>query len=140
MPSFGKRTPFTEKHLQPFETVFEQSPRAEGEWSFNAAEIEAPATAENENVADKLTTSRWRVFTRDWIRDTKGDSLDISWLKDDSSVDAANLPEPSVLAGEAMSELVQALGELDALMRELGAGDEADAQKVLLDALLGEGK
>lgn len=140
MPSFGKRTPFTEKHLQPFETVFEQSPRAEGEWSFNAAEIEAPASAENENVADKLTTSRWRAFTREWIRDTKGDSLDISWLKDDSSVDAANLPEPSVLAGEAMSELVQALGELDALMRELGASDEADAQKVLLDALLGEGK
>ncbi|WBM69027.1 type I restriction-modification system subunit M [Buttiauxella sp. WJP83] len=140
MPSFGKRTPFTEKHLQPFETVFEQSPRAEGEWSFNAAEIDTPETAENKDVADKLTTSRWRVFTRDWIRDTKGDSLDISWLKDDSSVDAANLPEPSVLAGEAMSELVQALGELDALMRELGAGDEADAQKVLLDEILGEGK
>ena len=37
-----------------------------------------------------------------------------------------------------MSELVQALGELDALMRELGAEEEADAQKVLLNELLGE--
>lgn len=35
-----------------------------------------------------------------------------------------------------MSELVQALGELDALMRELGAGEEADAQKVLLNEML----
>ena len=140
MPSFGKRTPFTEKHLQPFEAVYEKSPREEGEWSFNAAEIEAPDSEENKDVSDKLATSRWRKFTRDWIRDTKGDSLDISWLKDDSSVDAANLPEPGVLAAEAMSELVQAIGELDALMRELGAGDEADAQKVLLDELLGEGK
>lgn len=143
MPSFGKRTPFNENHLKPFEKVFGDSPngnspRQEGEWSFNAEEIEAPDTAENDNVAERLTTSRWRVFTREWIRDTKGDSLDISWLRDNSSVDAASLPEPAVLAGEAMSELVQALGELDALMRELGAEEEADAQKVLLNELLGE--
>lgn len=137
MPSFGKRTLFNENHLKPFEGVFGDSPngnspRQEGEWSFNAEDIEAPDTAENNNVAERLTTSRWRVFTREWIRDTKGDSLDISWLRDNSSVDAASLPEPAVLAGEAMSELVQALGELDALMRELGAGEEADTQKVLL--------
>ncbi|QUJ04295.1 hypothetical protein KCP78_23325 [Salmonella enterica subsp. enterica] len=36
--------------------------------------------------------------------------------------------------------VVQALGELDALMRELGAGDEADAQRQLLnERLAGEG-
>ena len=142
MPSFGKRTPFNENHLKPFEGVFGGLPngnslRQEGEWSFNAAEIEAPDTAENDNVAERLTTSRWRVFTREWVRDTKGDSLDISWLRDNSSVDAASLPEPAVLAGEAMSELVQALGELDALMRELGAGEEADAQRQLLNEVFG---
>ena len=87
-----------------------------------------------------MATSRWRKFSREWIRDSKGDSLDISWLKDNNSIDAANLPEPSVLAAEAMGELVQALGELDALMRELGAGDDADAQKVLLNEMLGEVK
>ena len=53
-------------------------------------------------------------------------------------MDAANLPEPSVLAGEAMGELVQALGELDALMRELGAEEEADGAGVLLKEVLGE--
>lgn len=47
-------------------------------------------------------------------------------------MDAANLPEPSVLAGEAMGELVQAPGELNALMRESGADEEADGARVLL--------
>lgn len=67
----------------------------------------------------------------------KSDSLDISWLKDKDSIDADNLPEPDVLAAEAMGELVQALGELDALMRELGASDEADAQRQLLEEAFG---
>lgn len=145
MPSFGKRTPFGEQHLKPFEAVYGEDPngqslRSEGEWSFNAAEQEVPDNIENQGVGDRMATSRWRIFSREWIRDTKGDSLDISWLKDDNSVDAANLPEPSVLAAEAMGELVQALGELDALMRELGASDEAEAQKTLLNEMLGGAK
>lgn len=145
MPSFGKRTPFGEQHLKPFEAVYGedangQSLRSEGEWSFNAAEQEVPDNLENQGVDDRMATSRWRIFSREWIRDTKGNSLDISWLKDDNSVDAANLPEPSVLAAEAMGELVQALGELDALMRELGASDEAEAQKTLLNEMLGGAK
>lgn len=142
MPSFGKRTPFGEQHLKPFEAVYGddangQSPRSEGEWSFNAAELDAPDNAENQHVDEHMATSRWRTFSREWIRDAKGDSLDISWLKDNNSVDAANLPEPSVLAAEAMGELVQALGELNTLMRELSASDEADVQKTLLNEMLG---
>ena len=142
MPSFGKRTPFGEQHLKPFEAVYGddangQSQRSEGEWSFNSDELDAPENAENQHVDDRMATSRWRTFSREWIRDVKGDSLDISWLKDNNSVDAANLPEPSVLAAEAMGELVQALGELDTLMRELGVSDEADAQKTLLNEMLG---
>jgi type I restriction enzyme M protein len=141
MPSFGKRTPFTEEHLTPFENVFGKkadgtSKRSEGEWSWNAKEADViEGAAEN----DDLAKSRWRVFSRDWIRDSKGDSLDISWLKDKDSVDAANLPEPEVLAAEAMSELTEALREMDGLMRALGAGDEADIQKQLLQDVLGIG-
>jgi len=93
---------------------------------------------ENQDTDEQLIKSRWRCFTRDWIADHKGDSLDIAWLKDSDSVDAANLPEPEVLAGEAMSELVQALGELDGLMRELGAEDELVAQKILVSEFIGE--
>ena len=137
MPSFGKRTPFGDQHLKPFETVYGESPngdteRSEGEYSFHSDKIELPEHSdENEGVDPRLAHSRWRRFSRQWISEHKGDSLDISWLKDSDSVDAANLPEPSVLAGEAMGELVQALGELDALMRELGAEEEADGAKVL---------
>lgn len=171
MPSFGKRTPFGEQHLKPFESVFaplapagrgaggeggaaqaavgacpqailHPENRTEGEYSFNAEEIDLSADAkkaeENQDADEQLIKSRWRCFTRDWIADHKGDSLDIAWLKDSDSVDAANLPEPEVLAGEAMSELVQALGELDGLMRELGAGEEADSARVLLSEVMGE--
>ena len=144
MPSFGKRTPFCDQHLKPFEEVYGDSPngdseRKEGEYSFHSEDIELPEhNDENEGVDPRLAHSRWRCFSRQWIAEHKGDSLDISWLKDSDSVDAANLPEPSVLAGEAMGELVQALGELDALMRELGAEEEADGARVLLGEVMGE--
>ncbi|EJB8474009.1 N-6 DNA methylase [Citrobacter freundii] len=145
MPSFGKRTPFTEQHLKPFEDVFGDDPhgnssRSEGEWSFNASEIDVADSEENQDTEQHLTTSRWRCFSREWIRSAKSDSLDISWLKDKDSIDADSLPEPDVLAAEAMGELVQALGELDSLMRELGAGEEADAQRTLLSEAFGEVK
>ncbi|MFO1375231.1 MAG: N-6 DNA methylase [Agitococcus sp.] len=131
MPSFGKRTPFTEQHLKPFEAVYGEladgtSPRTEGEWTLCEGE-------------QSLDNSRWRYFSREYIRDSKGDSLDISWLKDNNSVDAANLPEPDVLAAEAMTELTEALRELDGLMLALGAGDQADTQKQLLAEVLGIG-
>lgn len=111
MPSFGKRTPFTPEHLAPFEAVFGEksdgtSPRCEGEWSFT----DAPHTPEN---------SRWRVFSREWIRAEKGDSLDISWLKDNDSIDAHTLATPTVLAGEALAYLTEAMNELTALIDSL---------------------
>ncbi|MCA0913381.1 N-6 DNA methylase [Marinobacter nauticus] len=143
MPSFGKRTPFGDQHLKPFEDVYGDSPngdseRKEGEYSFHSEDIELPEHSdENEGIDPRLAHSRWRCFSRQWIAEHKGDSLDISWLKDSDSVDAANLPEPSVLAGEAMGELVQALGELDALMRELGAEEEADGARALLGEVMG---
>lgn len=127
MVNFGKRTPFSKQHLKPFEEAYGEDPnglseRTEGEWSYNAEEIEVDKAADEENkgVDGRLTTSRWRCFSREWIAETKGDSLDISWLKDTNSVDAANLPEPSVLASEAKEELAAAMTELDALLGVLG--------------------
>jgi type I restriction enzyme M protein len=64
----------------------------------------------------------------DFIRDTKGDSLDISWLKDANSVDAADLGTPEELAGEAMTELKGALADLEALMKSLGAELETEVK------------
>ncbi|HWT67762.1 MAG TPA: N-6 DNA methylase [Pseudomonas sp.] len=122
MPSFGKRTPFGAAHLKPFEEAFGEdangnSPRAE-------------------NVEGIGELSRFRVFTREYI-EQRGDSLDISWLKDADSLDANDLPAPEVLAGEAMAELTEALHELEELMKALGAGDEVAAQKQLMAEVMG---
>ena len=122
MSSFGKRTPFGAAHLKPFEEAYGldangRSPRAE-------------------NVEGLVELSRFRVFTREQVRE-RGDSLDISWLKDADSMDAADLPAPEVLAGEAMAELTEALRELDQLMQALGAEDEAEQQKRMLAEVMG---
>ncbi|WP_027859662.1 class I SAM-dependent DNA methyltransferase [Marinobacterium jannaschii] len=130
MPSFGKRTPFNETYLKPFEALYGEDPngtseRTAGDWSFTDTDTEQVET-----------TSRWRRFSREYIAETKGNSLDISWLKDSDSVDAADLPAPELLAAEAMSELTEALRELDGLMQALGAGDQATVQKQLLADVL----
>ena len=124
MPSFGKRTPFSEHYLAPFEKVFGKksdgnSKRTEGEWSFGAEEIELDSVEENDEANSKYAHSRWRCFSRQWISERKGDSLDISWLKDARTVDTLKLPEPSVLALDAKSDLVAALVELDELLAAL---------------------
>ncbi|EKK7720069.1 N-6 DNA methylase [Cronobacter sakazakii] len=136
MPSFGKRTPFgnsdigfasedfgRDPHLGAFEKVFGDKPdgtskRTEGEYSFGAQEIEVDIDTleEYQSGNERLPHSRWRCFSRKWIADIKGDSLDISWLKDKDSMNAASLPEPEVLAQEAKDELEIALNELDRLL------------------------
>lgn len=95
--------------------------RTEGEYSFGAQDIEVDKEAieENKDIDEQLAHSRWRCFSREWIASTKGDSLDISWLKDKDSVDTAGLPEPDVLASEAREELEAALNELDRLLTAL---------------------
>ncbi|MFT6908117.1 MAG: type I restriction enzyme M protein [Oleiphilaceae bacterium] len=124
MPNFGKRTPFGEQHLTPFEAVCNVplADRVEGEWSFNAEEVEIENAEENQGIDKRLAQSRWRVFSREFIRDTKGDSLDISWLKDANSVDVADLGTPEELAGEAMTELKGALADLEALVASIAVG------------------
>lgn len=122
MPRFGKRTPFGPGHLKPFEDAYGEdangnSPRAE-------------------NIEGIGELSRFRCFTRQFIRE-RSDSLDISWLKDADSLDAADMPAPEVLAGEAMAELIEALHELEELMKALGAGDEVVAQKQLMAEVMG---
>jgi type I restriction enzyme M protein len=106
VPQYGKRTPFTLEHLAPFIQAYGEKADGSG-----------PRVDEGE-------TGRWRCFTREWIAE-RGDSLDISWLKDDSAEDATDLPEPAVLAQSAMQELEGAMAELEAILAELGA-EEVD--------------
>jgi len=122
MPRFGKRTPFGSGYLKSFEEAYGKD--ANGN------------SSRAENVEGIGELSHFRVFTRKQI-EQRGDSLDISWLKDANSLDAADLPAPEVLAGEAMAELTEALHELEVLMKALGAGDEVVAQKQLMAEVMG---
>ena len=101
MPQFGKRTPLLREHFAGFEQAFGEKPDG------SAARV------------DEGEGGRFRVFSREWIAG-RGDSLDISWLKDESEAAAGVLAEPEVLVGEAVAELEGALGELRGIMEELG--------------------
>ncbi len=135
MQTFGKRRMLTNAHFDGFiaaygEDANGQSPRTEGIYQ-QLGEIDGLSTDEGDD------TARWRKFSRDYIREQKGDSLDIAWLKDLEASNSENLPEPGILAGEAMAELTEAMSELYQLMQALGADDEAEAQKQLLEASFG---
>lgn len=134
MNTFGKRRPLTDAHFDAFIEAYGDdknglSAREEGVWQ-QLGEIE-------NDFQQTIENARWRKFTREYIREQKGDSLDISWLKDLEATSADNLPEPEVLAGQAMTELTSAMTEIYQLMQALGANDEAEAQKQLLEEAFG---
>lgn len=101
-PKFGKRTPLTDAHFKDFIAAYGEDPNGKSQRQ------------------DQGEQGRWRCFTREWIAQEKGDSLDIAWLKDDNAEDAADLPEPAVLARDALAELNGAIEELEAILVELG--------------------
>jgi type I restriction enzyme M protein len=96
MPNFGKRTPFTVDHLQPFIAAYGDD-----------AHGGSPRHDEGEN-------GRMRCFRRDEIAE-RNDNLDISWLKDESADHAEDLPDPEELLAEIRSLFEEAMGELEEL-------------------------
>lgn len=62
---------------------------------------------------------RFRKFTRAEIQ-SRGDNLDISWLKDEDAGNHEDLPEPEILAAMIREKLSEALTEIDALAELLG--------------------
>ncbi len=105
MPQFGKRTVLSREHFADFELVFGDDP-----WGRPESLAKRKDTGE---------AGRFRKFTRDWIAG-RDDNLDIAWLKEEGDGNSEDLPEPAVLAREAMTELEGALAELEGLLSELG--------------------
>ncbi len=97
MPRFGKRNLLRERHFEEFCTCFGADPHG------------------SSVREDQGEQGRFRCFTREWIKEVKDDSLDISWFGTSDE-----LSEPSVLAQEAMNELEAAMMELRGIMAELG--------------------
>lgn len=105
MEQFGKRTQLTKSHFKEFESAFGVDPLGD-----------VQSLAKRLDLGEQ---GRFRKFTREQIT-ARGDSLDISWLKDNSSEDANDLPDPATLAQEAIDELELALSELHGILDELG--------------------
>lgn len=94
MPSFGKRTPFTEKHFEDFIKVYNSEDRT------------------------KVEDERLSVFTREEIKE-KGDTLDLGLIKDESLISYEDLPNPIKSAEEAVSKLEEATDLLLSVIKEL---------------------
>ena len=113
MPSFGKRTPFTRDHLQPFVEAYGDDPNGS-----------SPRKDEGEE-------GRFRRFTRAAIK-ARGDNLDLTWLRDENTDRAEDLPEPDELAAQIMLHLQTATEEMQALMDlldpEAEGGDEGNGE------------
>ena len=109
MPSFGKRTPFTRKHFDEFESCYGDDPNGK-----------SPRT-------DLGEEGRFRCFSREEITN-RGENLDISWLRDESLQSAEDLPEPDVIAAEIMTRLQSAMTDMKALTELLdNPGEEEEA-------------
>ena len=102
MPSFGKRTPFTLAHLQPFIDAYGSDPNG------------------NSPRTDEGPEGRFRAFSRKDIA-ARNDNLDLSWLRDDSTDRAEDLPEPDMIAKQILSHLQTATTEINALNSALEA-------------------
>ena len=76
---------------------------------------------EGYNDPTKRTGERWSKFTREEIETTYGDSLDLGLIKDDSIIDADELPDPIESGEKAIAQLEEAVDLLKSVVRELKA-------------------
>jgi type I restriction enzyme M protein len=67
----------------------------------------------------KRTSERWSKFTREQIENEHDDSLDLGLIKDDSIIDAEELPDPIESGEEAIAQLEEAVDLLKSVVREL---------------------
>ena len=101
MPSFGKRNPLTLDHFKEFIDAFGKNPYGKAKRK------------------DQGNTGRFRCFTREQIA-KRNDSLDISWLQDDSIRNSDDLPDPADIADEILAQLGIATQEMKELSKLLG--------------------
>jgi type I restriction enzyme M protein len=108
-PQFGKRTLLTKEYFAPFVLAYGGDPLGSPD-----ALKKRKDTGEN---------GKFRKFTRKFIHE-RDDSLDISWLKDESEGDGEALLEPAIYARQAVVELEGAIEDLQAILVELGEDTE----------------
>ncbi len=100
MPSFGKRNPLSLDDFKEFMAAFGDDPYGKAKRT------------------DQGETGRFRCFSREQIS-KRNDSLDISWLQDDSVRRGEDLPDPADIADEILAQLSIATQEMQELARLL---------------------
>ena len=104
-PQFGKRTVLTREYFAEFVKAYGDDPLGSPD-----------ALKKRKDTGEK---GQFRKFTRKYIAE-RDDSLDISWLKDESEGDGEALLDPAVYARQAIVELEGALEDLQGILVELG--------------------
>jgi type I restriction enzyme M protein len=79
--------------------------------------------------ASDSKADRWRTFPIAEVKHRNFKLDGFKWLKEGSLDDPDDLPEPEELASEAISELRQAIGELNEVLRLLAEGDGNTTQR-----------
>ena len=116
MPQFGKRTVFNTSHLVEFY-------QAVGGDLTTVDDTARQAFVDG--YAEGADSCRLRCFSREDVA-AKDDSLDLSWIRDDSTEDSADLPEPDVLINGALEDMAGAMTELKSILVELGVAEEGE--------------
>ncbi|MGA6117046.1 N-6 DNA methylase [Sphingobacterium anhuiense] len=111
MPSYGVRTPFTEKAFQDFIIAYTGGIDAEHVMH------DFDGTIDHEKRAN-IKDERWKCITREAIT-AKNDSLDLGLIVDSSLTNSEDLGEPIEIANEALVELKAIQTELENLIKEL---------------------
>ena len=111
MPTFGKRTPFTEEVFKDFIHAYT------GGMSADKVVDEYDGSIDDELRA-KIKDERWQCYTREEIAE-KNDTLDIGLIADNSVQSSDALGEPEDIIREAKDELNEILKQLDDILKEL---------------------
>ncbi len=89
MPSFGKRTPFTEKAFEDFITAYTGGLTAENV-------VKEYEGAIDEEKRKQIKDERWQCISREEIA-KKNDSLDLGLITDESLTKSSDIGEPWIL-------------------------------------------
>lgn len=103
MPSFGKTNPLKSEHFDDFVKCY-----ADGDLS-----------KRKETYSEENPNGRWRKFTIEDILARDKTSLDITWMKADSGTEDYTLVELLDMIKEKSNNIVKAVAELEALIREV---------------------
>ena len=112
MPSYGVRTPFTEKAFADFIMAYT------GGVNFEKVMHDFDGVVDHVKRA-KIKDERWQCISNETIK-AKNYSLDLGLIADSSLTKAEDLGEPIAIAKEALAELNAIQKELENLIKVLG--------------------